>query len=274
MMDIAKKQNRAALTVAVAAALGLSGAVSAQMQVDNPGVQGGDLPDTLGGSITLWDQTDLASGNGAPDQDFEAVYDVYDAEGADDFVVPAGLEWTIEEVGTVGIQAAGGTATSVDITFYEDAGGLPGAAIAACTYPGVTPVETAGSFEITLPVPCVLGEGTYWLGQQTNQDVLSNDQHFWSNRTAANGNNAAWRNPGDGFGSGCTDWDAMTTCGVGGGTNPDFLFALSGTEGEPAPPLEFVPVPTLNRWGLGALAVFLTGLTGWVLSRRRRDGTA
>lgn len=263
-----RHHKRVTLSVAIAAALGLSSAVPAQVADENPGSSGG-VPTLSGAAVTLWDQTDMASGNGAPDQDFEAAYDVYDAEGADDFVVPGGVQWTIEEIATVGTQGAGGAATSVDITFYQDNGGLPGAAIGACTYAGVIPVETAGSFAITLPTACTLTPGTYWLGQQTNQDFASDDQHFWSNRTAANGNNAAWRNPGDGFGSGCTDWDAMTTCGVGGGTNPDFMFSLAGSEG----PLAATSVPVNNRWGLGALVLMLMGLSGWALSRRRRGDT-
>jgi len=37
-----------------------------------------------------------------------------------------------------------------------------------------------------------------------------------------------WRNPGNGFATGCSDWTRRTTCGVGG--EPDFVFRLRGQE--------------------------------------------
>jgi hypothetical protein len=40
-------------------------------------------------AAVLYDQTDHASGNGAPAQEFEGAKDAYDCEGADDFVVTA-----------------------------------------------------------------------------------------------------------------------------------------------------------------------------------------
>ena len=81
---------------------------------------------------------------------------------------------------------------------------------------------------------------------------------------------AAWRNPGDGFASGCTDWGTIVTCGVGGGVDPDVLFQILGTTGgggEPAaPPRE---LPTLSQWGvlMGAAGLALLGL----LRVRRRN---
>lgn len=223
------------LTLAVATGLGLSSAALAQMDVENPSGVSGTLPTTSGTAIVLYDQTDSASGNGAPDQDFEAANDLYDAEGADDFIVPGGEQWSIQVVSTVGTQSSGGSAASVDITFYADNAGAPGAPVSGCDYPGLIPAESNGSFSITLPSACVLPPGTYWMGQQTRQDFATDGQHFWSNRTVQSNNPSHWRNPGDGFASGCTDWTPQTTCGVGGGTNPDFLFGLSGTTAAYAP---------------------------------------
>src|SRR6056297_2639320 len=268
--------KRGALSAAVAISLGLSGQALGQFAAENPG-EFGSLDTTRGGSPILYSQLDLASGNGAPDQDFEAANDSYDAEGADDFVVPNGIQWQIDEVATVGTTGTPGGAT-VNITFYTDAGGEPGTPV--CSYTGVTPVDNAGSFDIVLPTACVLPPGSYWMAQQTDQEFATNGQHFWSNRTAASNNPAVWRNPGDGFGSGCTDWAPMagtadgnpaTGCGVGGGVNPDFLFEIRGVEVPLPPP---VAVPVMNSWGWIALFGGLLAFAGFTMTRRERNNRA
>lgn len=252
------------LALGVATAIGATSSAYAQLAAENPGVNG-TIPTVQGPGVILFDQTDNASGNGAPDQDFEAAYDAYDAEGADDFMVDAAAGWSIMQVATVGTQSAGGTPNSVSITFFNDNAGAPGAAIPECTYTGLTPTGT-DSFVIDLPAPCNLQQGTYWVSQITDQTFGGgNGQHFFSNRTVQSGNPAHWRNPGDGFGTGCVDFTPMTVCGVGGGTNPDFLFQIIGEIGILPPP---PAVPTFNRWGLGALAAVL--LAGGLFMRRRR----
>jgi len=269
-------KRRGALSAAVAVALGLSGQAIGQLAEQNPGVFG-DLDATRGGSPILYSQLDLASGNGAPDQDFEAGFDTYDSEGADDFVVPGGIQWQIDEVATVGTTGTAGGAT-VNISFHGNAGGTPGAAV--CTYTGLTPIDNAGSFTIALPTACVLPPGTYWMVQQTIQEFATGGQHFWSNRTAAANNPAVWRNPGDGFGSGCTDWapmagagdgDPATGCGVGGGVNPDFLFEIRGIEAPLPPP---VAVPVMNSWGWIALFGGLLAFAGFTMTRRESNNRA
>ncbi len=179
------------------------------------------------GPGVLYDQTDNASGNGAPDQDFEAAYDAYDSEGADDFVVTSPTGWEIEEVNTVG--TSGGGSDSVAVNFYPDNAGFPDAA-ATCSYTGIVANDAGGSLNIVLPTSCILPMGTHWVAIQVSQNFGTDGQHFWSNRTTASNSGAVWRNPGGGFGTTCTDWDRMTTCGVGGGTNPDFLFQLIGQD--------------------------------------------
>jgi uncharacterized repeat protein (TIGR01451 family) len=219
-----EKLGRTAIAVLILVTSSVAMAAAPKKQ--NPGVSGGALQAPRAPQAVLYDQTDNAAGNGAPDQDFEASYDTYDSEGADDFVVPAG-GWVIQSIDTVGITDLAGGST-VDVTFYTNGAGLPGTAIAACTYAAITPVDTAGSLGVTLPTDCNLAAGTYWMAIQVNQNYGTNGQHFWSNRTVASGSNAVWRNPGDGFATGCTAFTSMLTCGVGGGTSPDFLFRLNG----------------------------------------------
>ena len=191
----------------------------------------GVLPQSPTG--VLYDQTSNSAGNGAPDQDFETSFDAYDSEGADDFVVPAGTMWSVDGVNIVG--TTGGNSASVDVAFYADNATFPAAA-PTCSYPGLTTFTGSGSLSITLPTTCDLGEGNWWVAIQVNQDYGTSGQHFWSNRSVQSNNGAVWRNPGDGFATGCIAWDRMITCGVGGGASPDFLFQILGTAGPVAVP--------------------------------------
>jgi hypothetical protein len=186
----------------------------------------GDIPQA-GPGVLLYDQTDNAAGNGAPDQDFEAGFDAYDAEGADDFVVAA-PGWGIDRVVTVGTYSTTGPCVNMDVVFYPDAGTLPGAA-PVCSYLNVVPTsDTAGSLTLDLPSTCSLPPGTYWVALQCQLDFGVGGQHFWSNRSTQSNSGSVWRNPNDGFATGCVNWDRQTTCGVGGGLSPDFLFQIWG----------------------------------------------
>jgi len=198
--------------------------------------QGGALPAHGEGlPAALYSQLDNPAGNGVPDQDFEASFDGYDAFAADDFVVTDAAGWTITEVRTVGTTGTPGGAT-VTVNFLNNSAGggdpdLPGSAVAGCSYSGIAPTDTLGSFTIALPTACILAPGTYWVEVQTNQSFASFGQHFWSNRSTQTGSESAWRNPGDGFATGCTTYAPQTICGVGGGASPDLLFEIWGTVG-------------------------------------------
>jgi hypothetical protein len=178
----------------------------------------------------LWDQTDLAATNASPDQDFEAIYDAYDCNAADDFVVPAS-GWSISRVNTLGVYTAGdGPAASVDVIISADAAGVPGAPMAGCTYLGVVPTDTAGDYNIDLVPPCsLLVAGTYWVEVQTNMDYNpGTQQHYWVTRTASNGLGGVWQNPGGGFATDCATWGPIQSCLPTAG-GPDWAFSLEGT---------------------------------------------
>lgn len=194
--------------------------------------------------VLLYDQTSNAAGNGAPDQDFEAAFNAYDSQGADDFVVTDPNGWDVEQVNTVGTTGTAGGST-VSVTFHSNSAGggdpdLPGAAVAGCSYSGIVPVDTLGSLAITLPTACSLPQGTYWVAIQVNQNFGTNGQHFWSNRTVQSGSESVWRNPGNGFATGCVAYTPQTTCGVGGGASPDFLFQILGQVGQPQADLQIL----------------------------------
>lgn len=216
---------------------------------------------------TLYDQTDSAGGNGAPDQDFEAALDSYDCRGADDFEVPVNFWWEVTQIQTVGTTGTPGNAT-VNVWFYADASGTPGTEL--CSYSGLTPTDNAGSLTIDLPDACHV-EGRAWVAIQVDQNNGSFGQHFWSNRSTQSFSASKWENPGNGFGTGCTTWadqagtldgNPATGCGVGGGANPDFLFTLVGTQGA------YGPVPTLGPAGIVVMVLLLAGGALAILLRR------
>jgi hypothetical protein len=220
-------------------------------------------PHFVSGGTVLYSQLDFPA-NGAPDQLFEALYAAYSAEGADDFVVTGG-PWAVGGLNTPG--STGGTSISVNVTFYADAGGAPaGSPVAGCEYLGVTDyTDAGGDLSVNLSPTCSLSNGTYWVAQETRQDFATNGQHFWSNRSVQSNGESNWRNPGNGFGTGCTDWTPQTTCGVGGGTNPDFLFELTTED-----VVVTTVTPAVGPFGMLMTVLALGGGSAYVLARRRR----
>ncbi len=193
------------------------------------------------GSGVLYDQTSDPAGNGAPVQNFEPGLEIYDNQGADDFEVTDAAGWTIDRLNFVISQAATGTPDSVDVAIHANSPGggttdLPGAVI--CGYTALPSGQTgtpASAFNVVLPAPCILPQGRYWVSLVANQSFAASGQVFWSNRLVQDFSGAAWVNPGDGFGTGCTTFTPMTVCGVGGNTvappKPDFLFQIVGVVG-------------------------------------------
>ena len=182
------------------------------------------------GLDVLYDQcTDTTefSANAITSQNFEASFDAFDSEGADDFVVPTGETWTINEVIALGVYSlGGGPAASVNVTIWSDVGTLPGAVVYSA--PSVVPTtDVGGSFVLDLSTPAVLTAGTYWLEVQVNMDFTPFLQWFWAQDLVLRNSGCAWRNIGGGFGVGCTSWERLSTCIPG--FDPDFLFCLLGS---------------------------------------------
>ena len=163
-------------------------------------------------SAVLYDQTASDSGNGIVSQNFESTFDAYDNQAADDFVVPAGKSWTIKEIDVPGAYFNGvGPAVSQNVTIYSDKKGLPGKVVA--TFADVAGADNGtGSFKIKLPKKVKLTAGTYWVSVQANMDFAVGGEWAWENQTTTEGKGAAWQNPGDGFGSGCTKYAAESKC--------------------------------------------------------------
>ncbi len=185
---------------------------------------------------TLYDQNDNDEGIGTVSQNFESSFDQYDSQGADDFIVPSGAKWRVSEIDVTGVYFNGaGLAVSENVYFYKDLGGLPSTVVHA--YPDLLGVDNgAGSFVITLPGKgAKLKAGHYWVSVQVNMDFSKGGEWGWEKQSTVELNRAAWQNPGNGFGTGCTTWGIENDClGLGPNLPPtigetgDHMFALKG----------------------------------------------
>lgn len=174
----------------------------------------------------LWDQTSDDSGVGIVSQNFESSFDIYDAQGADDFVVPEGSSWKVTGVNTVGLYFNGsGPARDEHVTIYKDKHGKPGKVVA--DYDGVAGDDNFGSYTMSIP-KTKLKSGTYWVSVVANMDFGQGGESAWETSLTQTGNPAQWQNPGDGFGSGCTTWGDMQSCIGDLGEGPDFMFQIVG----------------------------------------------
>jgi hypothetical protein len=173
----------------------------------------------------LYSQNDNDAGVGLPSQNFETMFDAYDAQLADDFRVRSGHTWMIKNVTVTGVYYSGyGPARSETVYIYTDAGGLPGARIGRRTTRGT---DTRGSFSITFGRRIKVPAGANWVSVRVNMDFSVGGQWAWETRSVQSGKPASWRNPGDGFGTGCKRWGVMTTC-IPSGEGPDLMFSLGG----------------------------------------------
>jgi hypothetical protein len=176
-------------------------------------------------TAVLYNQNSDDSTVGVVSQNFEASFDTYDSQGADSFTIPAGQTWKIKRVDVTGVYfSGGGPATSENVTIYKNSHGLPGASVYAATVTGAD--NGGGSFQI--PVAKMLGSGKYWVSAQANMDFNVGGEWAWETRNTQAGFAAAWRNPGGGFGFGCTVYANMQGCIGAAGEGPDYMFALVG----------------------------------------------
>ena len=212
-------------TTVAAAVMAMSAASAAPVVVHH-----GQVAQPVKGSsaslAVLYDQSANDSGIGIVSQNFETTFDAYDAQAADDFVVPAGSTWKVAEVDVAGQYFNGlGLAASEHITFFRDKGGKPGKAIA--DFPGLVGTDNGtGSFSIRLPKVVKLPAGTYWISVQADLAFLAGGEWAWENQSTVEGAAAVWVNPNGGFATGCAKWTTETTCIPDG--QGDHMFVLKG----------------------------------------------
>ena len=149
-----------------------------------------------------------------------------DNQVADDFVIPKGKVWTITEVDVSGLYYNGfGPANSENVLFYRSANGLPGKPIAKGAYNNLQGSDGDGDFAITLPGRGLrLRPGHYWISVVANMDFDEAGDWGWDLSSTVHGDQAAWRNPGGGYGF-CRNWGTLENCV---GVVADTMFQLRG----------------------------------------------
>jgi hypothetical protein len=184
----------------------------------------------------LFDQIDQTSPQSINSQDFPTANDQFDAVNADDFVVPPGETWALDSALVRGTSSGSGAATSARVFVFADAGGKPGAQLFA----GVASATAYPRMVLSFAGP-TLPAGTYWFGAQAILDPGTSapfNQWFWAENSERAGALAVYRNPGDGFNTGCTAFTIKSECPFGSEVHlaPDQSFSLSGTRTVAPPP--------------------------------------
>lgn len=182
----------------------------------------------------LFEQTAGERGDAFPSQEFGGEFVAFTSMGADDFVVPTGETWAVSSVRVLGTYSEdGGPAEFLNVAFYADEGGVPGEPVASFEDPPFVDGTGEGDFIIALPSDVLLETGTYWVSVQVDMDVSEGGQWFWVRQATetAIGAEVHWRNPEDGFETGCVDWSPLAGCDAGGGEpiGLDASFRLDGT---------------------------------------------
>lgn len=203
---------------------------------------------------TLYNQTLTPSGNLQTSSRFfqNGIPTTYSCMGADDFV--SSDQWKITNVFVLG-GFYNGTQhpQTFQISIYADdnsEGNYPGTEL--YTYYNTVIENGNGGFTIPVEEEIILPPGHYWISVFAS--VATGFATWgWKPSSGANNHEAAWQNPGNGFGTGYTSWTPITTV-FEGTTETDYSFAIFGIKGFPATN----PLPENN-----ALAVDLNTDISW-----------
>ena len=187
------------------------------------------------GAAVLYDQTDNqgAAATVYTQPNFSPSNDWGGGEGdrtADDFTVPAGQSWTINEIDVAGA-FMGSPGETVNVYIYTDASGHPGTELL-----NESSVATGGpNYAVPVAFAPALEPGHYWLTVQ----LKGADQFTywaWTTRTVQSGDPAQWV-ANHNVNQTCVAhdvWAARTACYSG--SNPDQVFSIKGTDGTSPPP--------------------------------------
>jgi hypothetical protein len=172
----------------------------------------------------IYSQRDNDNGVGIVSQNFESSFNAYDAQGADDFIVKKKAK--VKQVDADGVYFNGaGPARDFNVTFYNDAGGTPGATVKACN--GASYTDETGTGTPDIKCKAKLAKGTYWVSVQANLDFSAGGEWGWNTNNTVRGNASQWQNPGNGFATGCTTYTTTTVC-IPAGEGGDNSFSLLG----------------------------------------------
>lgn len=174
----------------------------------------------------IYEQNDVSTSS-APSQlipDFGGAL----LQSADDFIVPEGSQWTINNIAAFGGANNSPLLTSATVVIYEDNGGLPGAIVYDSGAIAPSSAPTNANLGLDLPEQVVLEAGTYWLSVYANLNFLPDEtQWFWLTQAGLIGNSNLFRDTADLFGTGAIDWTPTNL--VFGGDPEDHIFQIFGT---------------------------------------------
>lgn len=187
-----------------------------------------------GSGSLLWDNTQIASStNGIISLqagDFPAGANQVNV--ADDFIVPAGTEWSVDFVFSEGFTLQLTEANAFGITFYSNNAGVPGEEIASRTVAFGTAVSMSTQL-LPLATPVVLDTGTYWISVYAIYSPfvdLDTTRWNWASGTAAHGSSPASLQDTGAFFGAPMPWSPLSNLGINDA--PSTFFALRGSSRE------------------------------------------
>ena len=131
--------------------------------------------------VVLYDQYNNAGANATLSATFDD-FPTFNADLADDFVVPGGQTWNVQSIDADGVYFNGpGPAFSFNVFIYTDNGGIPGTPVYSTLNQPVTQVGT--TFTVNLAPAAVLANGNYWIEIQANVDFATQGEWGWTDRT-------------------------------------------------------------------------------------------
>ena len=170
-------------------------------------------------AASCYAQRDNDNGIGIVSQNFEATFDAYDAQGADDFKCVGKVTSATAD----GIYFNGsGPADSFNVIYYKGKA-KPAGVFKACNNASYT---DSGFGTPTVKCKAKLTKKSKWVSFQANLAFSAGGEWGWNTNNTQRGKAAMWQNPGGGFGTGCSTWGNMITCLGALGQGPDFSFSL------------------------------------------------
>ena len=214
-------------SILLSSAMAVALATGAQAETGVPGHAGLSL---------LWNQNNPDSSQIVSQNYTSGGFASDNSAGADDFVVPKGRVWTIQEVDVSGVDSYY-PISSMNITFYQNAAGqnggidMPGKAVKGAVYTALVCTESGnGNYACVLPGGGAKGKkypkfktGHYWVSVVANGNYIFS--WSWSENASITGDAAEWENPDGGLGMNCATWNTLANCT---GTSGDFAFDLQG----------------------------------------------
>lgn len=181
-----------------------------------------------GAGNIIWNQLDTEGETyGKSAQDFEALYNTYDAEVAGDFVLTG--DAVIEGVVLNFFYSILYTEpVSFNVGIFPDEAGSPGETALFSVITDPVTANDNNEFTVTFDPAITLTAGSYWLGYNMRLDYGDLEVQCYANQkiSLVNETPAYWRNPGNGFGTGYTTWSQAVLSELN--VPEDIAFAVLG----------------------------------------------